>query len=68
VPLAALMESEGQQVVWVVKGGIIERHPARAGRVIGKDVEILSGAEEGDTVVISALKPLKAGLKAEVKK
>jgi len=68
VPLAALMESEGQQVVWVVKGGVIERHAVRAGRVIGKDVEILSGADAGDTVVVSALKPLKSGLKAEIKK
>ncbi len=32
------------------------------------NVTILSGVEAGETVVISAAKPLKAGLRAEVKK
>ncbi len=68
VPLQALMDDGGEPVVWVVKGGLLERHPVTAGRTIGREVEILSGAEPGDTVVISAAKPLKAGLKAEVKK
>jgi len=68
VPLQAVMDSGGQQVVWTVKGGLIERHPVRVGRAVEKDVEILSGAEPGDTVVISAAKPLKPGMKAEVKK
>ena len=68
VPLQALMDDGGEQVVWVVKGGLLERHPVKTGRTIGKEVEILSGAEPGDTVVISAAKPLKTGLKAEVKK
>jgi RND family efflux transporter MFP subunit len=68
VPLQALMDDGGEKVVWVVKGGLLERHAARAGRVVEKDVEILSGVEPGDTVVISAAKPLKAGLKAEIKK
>ena len=68
VPLQALMDDGGQPVVWVVKGGLLERHPVRAGRTIDDAVEILSGAEPGDTVVIAAAKPLKAGLKAEVKK
>jgi multidrug efflux pump subunit AcrA (membrane-fusion protein) len=68
VPLQALMDDGGEPVVWVVKAGLLERHPVKAGRTIGKEVEILSGAEPGDTVVIAAAKPLKAGLKAEVKK
>jgi len=68
VPLQALMDDGGEPVVWLVKGGLLERHPAKAGRTIGKEVEILSGVEPGDTVVITAAKPLKAGLKAEVKK
>jgi multidrug efflux pump subunit AcrA (membrane-fusion protein) len=62
------MDSEGQPVVWTVKEGLIERHPVRVGRVVEKDVEILSGMEPGDTVVIAADKPLEPGLKAEVKK
>jgi RND family efflux transporter MFP subunit len=68
VPLQAVMDSEGQPVVWTVKGGLIERHPVRVGRALEKDVEILSGVEPGDTVVIAAARPLKPGLQAEVKK
>jgi membrane fusion protein (multidrug efflux system) len=68
VPLQALMDDAGEPVVWLVKTGMLERHPVKAGRTIGKEVEILSGVEPGDTVVISAAKPLKNGLKAEVKK
>jgi RND family efflux transporter MFP subunit len=68
VPLQALMDDGGEPVVWVVQGGLLERHPVKAGRTIGREVEILSGVEPGDTVVIAAAKPLKPGRKAEVKK
>jgi RND family efflux transporter MFP subunit len=68
VPLPAVMDSEGQPVVWTVTGGRIERRPVRVGRAVEKDVEILSGVSPGDTVVVAADAPLEPGLKAEVKK
>jgi HlyD family secretion protein len=49
------LDTGGGRVAYVVHDGIAERRPVRIGSTSLREVEILDGLEEGETIVISSL-------------
>jgi RND family efflux transporter MFP subunit len=52
VPASALVRAGQLTMVDVVRGGRVERRTVQLGRVIGNQVEVLSGLAAGETVVL----------------
>jgi len=67
VPAAALRQSEGKPVVFVARGGVLERRAVTAGPTRGSDVEVLAGLAPGDLVVVAGPETLRGGEKVKVK-
>jgi HlyD family secretion protein len=65
VPLDAVTEVNGQTSVYVVKGNIANLRPVTVGLTSDGYVEILSGLEEGETVVTAGQSNLTDGAKVE---
>jgi multidrug efflux pump subunit AcrA (membrane-fusion protein) len=62
VPLQALNQEDGKNTVDVANtSGIIEIRPVTLGIQTATDAEVLSGAQEGDMVVVSDRSSLKPG-------
>ncbi len=61
VPASSVTERAGQQVVLLVRNGIITETPVRTGRTAGGSVEILSGLSQGDRVVLHPAAELTTG-------
>lgn len=59
VPVTALVEDEGVQVVYVKEGNRYERRPVRVGTINYQSAEILSGVEAGEEVVTAGAYQLK---------
>ena len=66
VPLNSMADSENN-LVFVVKDGIIERREVLTGVSDGTDIEILSGLSEGEIVVLESFEGLADGMKVEIK-
>ncbi len=49
------LDSGGGRIAYVVEGGLAHRRPIRVGAASIGDVEILSGLDEGQTIVVSDL-------------
>lgn len=63
VPLAALHSENGQDYVWLVRNGVIERRAVTAARPgSGSQVGIVGGLSPGDEIVVSAEIELRPGL------
>jgi len=62
----ALMNSEGQQQVFVVNGGIIHKRPVKIGLEESVDNEVIEGLQPGDMVVVRGQELLREGLKVEI--
>ncbi|NIP42547.1 MAG: efflux RND transporter periplasmic adaptor subunit [candidate division Zixibacteria bacterium] len=62
----AIMEEDGEQYVFLVKGDIVEKKAIKTGKTVGRTVEILEGLEEGDEVVLTPPSSLQEGDKIEV--
>jgi RND family efflux transporter MFP subunit len=56
-------EEDKQSVVWRVRNEVAEKVPVRTGVADGDIVEVLSGVEIGDAIVISSPSGLKQGAK-----
>jgi len=67
VPKAALRPSDGNQVVFVLRDGALERRAVRVGDTRGENVEITAGLASGDRVVINGPERLRDGQKVRVK-
>ncbi|MBN1220104.1 MAG: efflux RND transporter periplasmic adaptor subunit [Anaerolineae bacterium] len=65
VPLDAITEVNGQSSVFVVKRNVAELRPVTVGLTSDGQVEILSGLEAGETVVIAGQSNLTDGAKVE---
>jgi HlyD family secretion protein len=65
VPLDAITEINGQTSVYVVKGNVVELRAVTIGLTSDGHVEILSGLEEGELVVIAGQTDLIDGTKVE---
>ncbi len=67
VPLSALRQSEGRQVVFVERAGVLERRAVTAGATRGTDVEVIAGVSPGDRVVVVGPESLREGQRVKVK-
>lgn len=62
VPLAALQTLEGREVVFVREGDVYTAHPVELGMRDARHVEVLSGLEVGDEVVVEQSYLVKADI------
>jgi len=62
----ALTMREGRQVVFKYINGMAQETPVETGRQLGKVTEIISGLQNGDTVILSPAGGLKSGDKIEI--
>ena len=67
VPASALRQSEGKQVVFLVRDGLLERRAVSIGGTRGSDVEVLGGLAAGDRVVVAGPEDLHDGQRVKVK-
>ncbi len=58
---SSLVGRNGQQAVFVVRGGRVQEVPLRGGRDFGEMVEVLEGVRQGDRVVLNPSKRLRDG-------
>lgn len=66
VPLSAMTDTTHTSVFVVGADGILEKRSVQVGVDDGKYVEVLSGLSAGETVVVSGMKGLVEGTKAEI--
>jgi RND family efflux transporter MFP subunit len=67
VPKSALRTSDGAQVLFVYRNGVVERRAVRLGNAHDNDQEIIAGLNDGDQVVVRGAENLRDGAKVEVK-
>lgn len=65
VPRSAVTRVNDQDIVYVVNGNTVEQRPVTTGLATDGQVEILSGVEPGETVVIAGQPNLTDGAKVE---
>jgi RND family efflux transporter MFP subunit len=65
-PRAAVTEVNGKETVYVVKGDTVEQRTVTIGLTDSDHIEILSGATQGDKVVIAGQADLTDGAKVEI--
>ncbi|MGH8399535.1 MAG: efflux RND transporter periplasmic adaptor subunit [Gammaproteobacteria bacterium] len=66
IPRTALVTEDGETAVYVVKAGDAHRVSVKTGYSSGNDIEIVSGLDEGDTVVTLGQNSLRDGAKVAV--
>ena len=66
VPLAAMADSNRDEVFVVTADNTLERRAVRTGADDGSYIEITAGLKEGETVITSATMGLESGVKVEV--
>jgi RND family efflux transporter MFP subunit len=67
VPQGAVREDGTRKVVFVVRGGRLERRAVTAGESRGGDLEIMAGVAPGDLVVVQGPEGLRDGQRVKVK-
>jgi hypothetical protein len=61
VPASAIVNADGRDTVWAVQGGRAERVPVTLG-VQGEDVvQVLSGIDAGQRIVVAGADQVKTG-------
>jgi HlyD family secretion protein len=65
IPVSALFRSEQHWAVWVVDGGFATLRIIEVGRREGLEVEVVSGLEEGEQVVIHPSDAVKEGVEVD---
>jgi HlyD family secretion protein len=65
VPRSAVTQVNDQETVYVVNGNTVEQRPVTTGLATDDQIEILSGIEPGETVVIAGQPNLTDGAKVE---
>ncbi len=66
IPESALAPSGDAQYVFRVEDGVVKRVMVQIGQRAGAQVEIVSGLNEGDSVVVSGLQKVRDGVQVEV--
>jgi len=66
VPREAV-RADGQPVVFVDRGGVVERRAVSLGLEIGADVEVTAGLEPGDKVVVRGPATLRDGQRVKIR-
>jgi len=65
VPVVAVLSEEGRDYVYVVEDGKAHRREVRTGIKAGEWVEVLSGLEEGERVVVEGASKVREGQRVE---
>jgi HlyD family secretion protein len=65
LPKAALRQNGGQDIVWLVRDGHIERRAVKIGPTRGEEVAVVAGVNGGDHVVIEGPNDLADGTKVK---
>lgn len=65
IPRTALRQGDGERV-WVLAGGRVQARPVEHGAVRGERVQILSGLEAGERVVVESSEKLEDGIEVEL--
>lgn len=68
LPSEAVARSGEQPVVWVVKGGAVERRAVRLGAERGGQVHVVAGLRAGETVVAKPVDGLSDGGRVRIRK
>jgi RND family efflux transporter MFP subunit len=66
IPLAAVYQSGDKPAVWVVTGETLALRPVTTGNLGNGTVEVLSGLEQGERIVIAGVHKLREGQKVSV--
>jgi RND family efflux transporter MFP subunit len=66
VPAAAVVEREGQSLVWVVEDGRLKRQPVQVAEQVGDEVALRKGPPPGTQVVVAPEGRLRPGRKVKV--
>jgi multidrug efflux pump subunit AcrA (membrane-fusion protein) len=67
VPKAAIRKANGADVVFIVKGDFAERRAVTVGLMDGDQVEIVSGLQVGERVIVEGPATLADGSRVTVK-
>ena len=67
VPQAAVREDGAARIVFIVRGGRLERRAVTVGGTRGGDLEIMAGVAPGDAVVVQGPEGLRDGQRVKVK-
>ncbi len=67
IPRAAARTGDGQTVVFLERGGVVERRAVKLGLEIGADVEVTAGLAPGDKLVVEGPADLRDGQRVKVK-
>jgi len=62
----AVKEDEDQKYVFLIKGDYVEKRPIEVGKTVGRMVEVKSGLEVDDEVVLTPPGRLKDGDKIKI--
>ena len=68
VPKGAIQSQNGRDIVWVVRGGSVERRAVTVSRTEGDESLISAGLTAGERVVIKSAQPLTDGARVAEKK
>jgi RND family efflux transporter MFP subunit len=64
VPVSAVLEDGGEQVVWVVgQDQTVARRSVKLGQATGGQLEIVKGLEPGERIAVAGVKFLREGMK-----
>jgi len=61
MPAAAARNQDGQDIVYVVRGDLVERRVVRLGSVVGDQVEVMAGVTAGERVIVDGPADLADG-------
>ena len=64
VPVTAIMKGAGETLyVWIKKDGVAKRFDVNTGRTHGSRIEIISGINENDSLIVRGMQKLSEGSK-----
>lgn len=61
VPISAVTDRDGEKVVFVIANGLADRRVVTTGEASGSRIEIISGIQSGERVVLRPAETLKTG-------
>ncbi len=67
IPQSAVHTDAGTKYVFVIKGGVLERHAVTVGAARGADIEILGGIQPGVQVIVRGPEGLSDGQAVQLK-
>jgi len=68
VPRGAFIDSGGGRVIYVVDNDVATRREIRLGATSGGRVEVLSGLDAGEEVIVSSLEPMRGAARVLIKR